>query len=124
MTRYFLIKLSEKVKNCNSNQIEDFGFEYDSLTEGFTSMWITIHNMPIDEDYCIVIRENGKVYLAQGDTNLFQIGSDDAENWKALANDLFQDHYSEEIEDAKKENAYNNWLDYQDAMGEMLRHAL
>ena len=37
MTHYFLIKLSEKVKNCNPKQIEDFDFEYDSLTEGFTS---------------------------------------------------------------------------------------
>ena len=121
MTHYFLIKLSEKVKNCNPKQIKDSDFEYDSLTEGFNSAWFTIHTMPIEEDFNVKI-ENDKVYLAQGDANLFQIGGEDSENWKALADDFFQDRYAQEIEDTKREDAYNNWLDFQDAKGEMQRH--
>lgn len=123
MTNYFLIKLSEKVKNCNPKQIKDSDLEYDSLTEGFHSAWFTIHTMPIEEDFNVKI-ENDKVYLAQGDANLFQIGGEDAKNWKALAEDLFQDKYAQEIEDTKREDAYNSWMDYQDTMGELQRHAL
>ena len=121
MTNYLFIKLSEKVRNCDPKQIKDYGFEYDSLTEGLTSAWFTIHTMPTDDDYYVVI-ENNKVYFAHGDNKLFKIVNEDAENWKSLANDLFQDYYTEEIEEAKKDGAYISWMDYQDARGEMSRH--
>lgn len=127
MTHYFLIKLSEKVKSCNPKQIKDFDFdfdfEYDSLTERSAAAWFTIHTMPIEEDFNVKI-ENNKVYLAQGDANLFQIGGEDAENWKALAYDLFQERYAQEIEDLKREDAFDSWIDFQDDMGEIQRHAI
>lgn len=121
MTNYFLIKLSEKVKNCNPKQIKDSDFEYDSLTEGFNSAWFTIHTMPIEEDFNVKI-ENDKVYLAQGDANLFQIGGEDAENWKALADDFFQDRYAQEIEDTKIEDDYWSCVEHQDNLGHLQRH--
>lgn len=121
MYQYLFIKLSEKVKNCNPKQIKDSDFEYDSLTEGFNSAWFTIHTMPIEEDFNVKI-ENDKVYLAQGDANLFQIGDEDAANWKALANNIFQDRYQDQIEEAKKDDAYWSWVEHQDNLGHMQRH--
>ena len=46
MDNYLFLKLSQKVKECNSKQITDSDFEYDDLTEGFTSAWFEIHKLP------------------------------------------------------------------------------
>lgn len=97
MYQLLFIKLAEKVKNCNSKQITDSDFEYDDLTEGFTSAWFEIHRLPYAENFNVKI-ESDKVYLAQGDTNICRITGQNAENWLQLANDLFQAKYEDEIE--------------------------
>ena len=97
MNYYLFLKLSQKVKECNSKQITDSDFEYDDLTEGFTSAWFEIHKLPYEENYNVKI-EGDKVYLAQGDSNICRITGQNAENWLQLAKDLFQSKYEDEIE--------------------------
>ena len=123
MNKLLFIKLSEKVKNCNHKEIKDFGFDGEDFSNAeFQSAWFEIHTMPYVENYNVIIRENGKIYLTQGDANICPITGEDAKKWQELANDFFQCHFQEQIEEAQKEDSYNSWLDYQDTRGELQRH--
>lgn len=123
MNQLLLIKLSEKVKNCNRKEVKDFGFDGEDFSNvDFECAWFEIHSMPYTENYNVTIRENGKVYLAQGDTNICQITGQDAKYWKQLANDMFRSRYEAEIEEASQENEYWTYSSHQDTLGELQRH--
>lgn len=123
MYQLLLIKLFQKVKNCNYKEIKDFGFEDEDFSNAeFKSACFEIHTMPYVENYNVTIRENGQVYLTQGDTTLFPITGKAAKKWCLLANELFNDVYENEIEEAKNDDAHNFWLDHQDTLAELQRH--
>lgn len=122
MNQLLFNRLSEKVKNCNTKEINDYDFHNCNFSEEtFETAWFQIHE---DQKYCyyISINENGKINMMRDDSKVCTITGENAENWKSLADEIFQDRYSERIERAKEESAHNNWIDFQDAKGEMQRY--
>lgn len=110
-------KLMEIVKACDFKKVLNYEFEPISyLEKEFTAYF------QISEDYFIQINED-ETYVGNDNTDkIFRLSEANQKKWNALATEIFEEKYEDEIEERRRENAYESYLDYQDALGEYDRH--
>ena len=88
MDNYLFLKLTEKVKECNSKNIQNYEFECENVTEGYFSAYFQIH----ERNYGIyaVEIESDNVFLTEDGNKIFRITGENAEKWLQLAKVFFQ----------------------------------
>ena len=112
MKKSELKKLKKLVENFKDTEV----IEFDFTREG---SYMEHCSMQISEEGFIEIDNFGDVFLTDGENVIYEIIGDTAKLWFNYAFKEFQRTYENEIDEAKKEESYENWLNYQDAKSEI-----
>ena len=114
MEKSGLKKLKKLVENFKDTEVIEFDFTRNGSS-------IEHCSMQISEEGFIEIDNFGDVFLTDGENVIYERIGDTAKLWFNYAFEEFKRIYENEIDEAKKEESYEDWLNYQDARSEMAR---